>query len=557
MDDFREYFFKQYIKFEPEDGTFVGYHNSDDALKDLTPAAMASEGAFYERVAAIIGKQKLDPIDRAMIETLAQYRLRFIQQNRHLGNIWYSSFPFRVLADQVVRASTPDHWPAIAERISRIPKFLDVQLSNLKTGISVQRIPDRYSYLSCVEGLYGALTGSGGGKRFFTQTVIETATNVLPPGDVLVQELAAVCRSAEEHYLAHIAAVDDAIMPLARQNLKFAMGAEEYSWRLQNVFHLSTSADDLFRDAEYELDRITEIMCGEASKYLNRPISNTAQLRAALGEIRASEGRIPSPGSEDKALAAYRGMAEKASKFIVDKLLFSDVGSLAFDIIWMPPGLTGVAPAANWPALLMDSHSKGYFVVDKARAVPAKAAPNLSVHEAIPGHYLQSHSWQTIYSQDPSPVRFCQIHDEANVVSGFWATMLNIEGFAHYGERLMIDEQFYDDPVERLEAWAGQSLRAMRVIVDVGLHAKQFTVDDAAQLLFEKGLDAESLAAAKSDVVNRYALLPTQAMTYMVGRKQIEQLRAAWSKQNPGDPLSKFHASFLRYGPVQPALMKC
>lgn len=134
--------------------------------------------------------------------------------------------------------------------------------------------------------------------------------------------------------------------------------------------------------------------------------------------------------------------------------------------------------------------------------------------------------------------------------------MLNIEGFAHYGERLMIDEGFHDDPVERLEAWAGQSLRAMRVIIDVGLHAKGFTVEQAAQLLFEKGLDAESLAAAKGVVVNRYAILPTQAMTYMVGRKQIEQLRETWSKHNPNQPLSTFHDVLLRCGPVQPALVK-
>lgn len=58
-------------------------------------------------------------------------------------------------------------------------------------------------------------------------------------------------------------------------------------------------------------------------------------------------------------------MAEKAAQFITTKSLFSGLGSLAFDIIWMPPGLTGVAPAANWPALLMDAQSKGYFVVDK------------------------------------------------------------------------------------------------------------------------------------------------------------------------------------------------
>ena len=50
----------------------------------------------------------------------------------HIGNVWYSSFPFRVLANQVIRASSPERWLAILTRVSQIPSYLEAQLSNLK-----------------------------------------------------------------------------------------------------------------------------------------------------------------------------------------------------------------------------------------------------------------------------------------------------------------------------------------------------------------------------------------------------------------------------------------
>jgi uncharacterized protein (DUF885 family) len=116
----------------------------------------------------------------------------------------------------------------------------------------------------------------------------------------------------------------------------------------------------------------------------------------------------------------------------------------------------------------------------------------------------------------------------------------------------MIDQGLYTDPEERLEAWAGQSLRAARVMIDVGLHTKGMTLDQAAVVLYEKGLAAATLEDAARDVRGRYALMPTQAMTYMVGRRQIEQLRDAWIGKNASRPLSEFHRAFLSYGPLPP-----
>jgi uncharacterized protein (DUF885 family) len=89
-------------------------------------------------------------------------------------------------------------------------------------------------------------------------------------------------------------------------------------------------------------------------------------------------------------------------------------------------------------------------------------------------------------------------------------------------------------------------------VVDVGLHAQRMTIDDAANFLFENGLSDESLDQAKRHETGRYAVYPTQAMTYNVGRRQIERLRDAWVHTNPTRPLADFHAQFLSYGPIAP-----
>ena len=165
----------------------------------------------------------------------------------------------------------------------------------------------------------------------------------------------------------------------------------------------------------------------------------------------------------------------------------------------------------------------------------------ISYHEANPGHHFQL-SIEQEFAGRPALRRF----------GGILAGTAFAEGWGLYCERLAEEMGLYRDDYERLGMLGAQAWRAVRLIVDSGLHALGWDRTRAVELAMSAGLPRGTAEVE----VDRYISWPGQALSYKVGQIELERLRAA-ATQRPGFSLTAFHDRILELGTLPlPALRR-
>ena len=163
---------------------------------------------------------------------------------------------------------------------------------------------------------------------------------------------------------------------------------------------------------------------------------------------------------------------------------------------------------------------------------------NVTVHEVYPGHYVQF-----LYSkQFPSDVR------------KVFGASSNIEGWAHYGEQMMLDEGFHaDDPRYRLAQLQDALLRDVRFVVGIKMHTQGMTVEEAAKLFQTEAFQPEPVAlqeAKRSTSDGTYGY-------YTMGKLMILKLRDDYrAKMGAAYTLQSFHDAFVKLGPLPLPLVR-
>jgi len=157
---------------------------------------------------------------------------------------------------------------------------------------------------------------------------------------------------------------------------------------------------------------------------------------------------------------------------------------------------------------------------------------SMAFHEGIPGHHLQI----AIASELQDVPEFRKhIHNSAYA-----------EGWGLYTERLSDEMGLYSSSVDRMGMFSADSMRACRLVVDTGLHALGWSREQAVQYMVANSPLAEGVVRPE---VDRYIVSPGQATSYMVGRLEIQRMRAE-AEQRQGDTfeVKKFHSAVLDSG---------
>jgi uncharacterized protein (DUF885 family) len=121
------------------------------------------------------------------------------------------------------------------------------------------------------------------------------------------------------------------------------------------------------------------------------------------------------------------------------------------------------------------------------------------------------------------------------------------EGWALYCEELMKEKGFYPDAGSIIIQLKDQLWRACRVVIDVRLHTGKFSFEDAVEMLVRTARLEEVSAEAE---VRRYTQTPTQPLSYLIGRIEIERLHRDFVKKYPHVSLKDFHDRLLSYGTI-------
>ncbi|WFL76222.1 DUF885 domain-containing protein [Altererythrobacter arenosus] len=164
----------------------------------------------------------------------------------------------------------------------------------------------------------------------------------------------------------------------------------------------------------------------------------------------------------------------------------------------------------------------------------------LYLHEGAPGHHFQ--------------ISLAQENEALPAFMRFGGTTAFIEGWALYAETLGYEMGFFEDPWNRYGTLQDEQLRAMRLVVDTGIHAKGWTRQQAVDFMLENSGMTRTEVVAE---VDRYIAIPSQALGYKVGALKIQELRERASKALGKDfDIREFHAQVLNTGGLPLAVLE-
>jgi uncharacterized protein (DUF885 family) len=344
---------------------------------------------------------------------------------------------------------------------------------------------------------------------------------------------AALVESVKPAYEAIIAAMTEQARRASTDDgvWRFPDGADYYATLLKNYTTTELSADQIHELGLQQVARIHQEMAA---------LMPALHMRGALAQflvaMRDRKDLYYSNGPSGRAM--YLAETQKALDAVTAKLpqWFATLPRAPLVVKPVEAFREKSAGKAFYQRPAPDGSRPGTYYVNlyDMAAMPTMEVEALVYHEGIPGHHLQL-AVQTELSDLPAFRKF----------GGVTAYS---EGWGLYAEKLAKDMGQYTDPVRDFGRLQLELHRAIRLVVDTGIHAKKWTRDQAIRYVLDNSAEPRP-AATKA--IERYIVMPGQATAYMVGRLKISELRER-ARTALGDrfDIRAFHDVVLRNGPV-------
>jgi uncharacterized protein (DUF885 family) len=512
-------FLDEYFSLHPTIATSIGDHRFDDRWPDVTEVGRQARLAFVDRWLAELGGLGEDSLsaDQAIDRDLVVIELeaeRFAETELR-DETWDAMTWVYLFGDGIFTLIARDFAP-LAERLASVAGRLE--------GLPV-----------LLEGAKIALRGPGDGRpvgRFQTETALEQLPGVAEligdalgdaeraaPDDPAVAALrprleaaAAAARSALADFEAHLR---DDVLP--RSDGEGRLGAELFARKMRHTMRSdSLTAERILSAAQREFDAVRAEMVRLARELWPRwrrgatmPDDDGAIVRGVLDAIAAEH---PQAG---ELLDFCRAETARIEAFCRDNDLIG-LADEPLDIRWTPTFLRAFGGAMLIPPGPLDKGQKAFFAITPMpddwaperkesylREDNARMLRLLTIHEAVPGHYLQG-----VYANQSASI--------ARAI--FWSGVF-AEGWAVYVTQVMMDVGYgASDPALLLTHWKFYLRAVTNAIIDARIHVDGMTEEEAVALMVDGGFQEEAEARAK---YNRARLSSTQLSTYFAGSLEM------------------------------------
>jgi len=541
-----EQFVEEYAALDPITATYTGIAGYDDRLPDLSPdgfeareeltrAALADvEAAAPPDERAAVARDAFLERLRLSVETVAAGKAR-----SQLSVIDSGLHAIRQAFDLMPTENEGD-WVNIDARLAAIPRALEGYRATLREEAGRGHVVAQRQYAE-VAGQVRSWTGQeGDGGDLFAQLAArgaESAQESLP--ESLQADLAQHAAAASAAYADFGRFLTDELAPRGRQ--KDAVGREEYALASREYLGAEVDLEQTYRWGWEELKRLADEMVVTAGQ-----IKPGATVNEAVAFLDAD------PGRKIAGKEAFREwMQELADRTI------AELADVHFDIPEPIRRIECRIAPTNDGGIYYTGPSEDFTrpgrmwwsVPDTVSEFSPWREVTTVFHEGVPGHHLQIA--QTAYRHDLLnrwQRLFCWVSGHG-------------EGWALYAERLMDDLGYLADPADKLGMLDGQSFRAARVIVDIGLHLEleipkdnpfDFHPGEAwtpALVLEFMRQHCQMDDAFLQFEVKRYLGWPGQAPSYKVGERiWLEAREEAKARQGADFDLKAFHRAALDLG---------
>jgi uncharacterized protein (DUF885 family) len=522
---------------DPIAATEWGVAGHDDRLPDLSPAGL-EECADLQRasLAALTRSPKDTEADRIAAEVMTERltaSLELYDAGEHFRSVRVLHSPqdsVRRSFDLMPVESEAD-WQVVASRLRAVPGALEGIRATLQEGLSRRLVSARRQVLACAAQcdtwggrddasssfFAGLVRGYAGGS---SAAVLDNAAGAAAQAYL---ELGAWLR---EHYLPAATRADP-------------VGRERYALAARSFTGSELDLDDTYQFGWAELHRIE----GRMAAVCERIVPG-----ASLGEVIAHLESDPERVIDGvEAFQQWNQELIDTTMASLDGVHFDIAGPIRrCEAMIAPPG---GAAAMYYTGPSEDFSRPGrtwYPTLGKTR-FPLWREVSICYHEGVPGHHLQIA--QVRYLAD----RLNRFQRLAGFTSGHG------EGWALYAERLMGELGYLDDPAFELGMLSAQAMRAVRVVVDIGLHlqlripageryhpGERWAPELALPFVIERSCFPADFMASE---VDRYLGWPGQAISYKVGeRVWLESRQAAKDRKGAAFDLKDFHRYALDLG---------
>ncbi|MCP3973149.1 MAG: DUF885 domain-containing protein [bacterium] len=524
-------YFQWKLMTEPISASLIGIHDYDAEFGEFSRAAedrhITELRAFASRAAAV-DPAELNASDRITRDVLifetenaadvAETRSAEMAVNHTIG--LQAMIP--VVVPQL-SIETAEHADAFIERFSKSQQAYGEMNDRLAEGVANGRTPMASTAQKTVDQIDGMLampvdqdpfmnaqTPAGADEAAWKERLAALVTDHVRPAlqsyrDMVAESVVPAGRSDDEPGLCHLPDGEATYARYVKQHTSLPLDPEE-------IHHLGLRQIDSLAEEYRTLGQ--EVLGTSDLKEIYTRLRDDPDLHFTTGAdvVAASEAAM---AKAKAAMGDWFGRLPKADCVVAE----TPSGPTAF---YFPPATDGSRPGTFF-VNTEDPTRWGRFEIEA-----------MAYHEGIPGHHLQ-----LAISQELEDVPEFRKHAQVTVYA---------EGWGLYTERLADEMGLYTGGLERIGMLSADSMRAGRLVVDTGIHAKGWTREQGIQYFLDNSPMSRGTVEGE---VDRYIGMPGQALAYMIGRLEIMRMRAeAEAAMGDGFDIRGFHDTVLSSGLV-------
>lgn len=434
--------------------------------------------------------------------------------------------PFKTLANYEDNLSRHDDYIAITDR--SIAKFRDGVASGVvETKLTIDRVIKQLDTQLAIPVSDSQFMGP---VRMFPDSFSEADKARLT---------AAYKAKTKEIYKAHERLRDflrDEYLPVARESVGLSQmkgGDKLYALMIEQTTTLPLTADEIHNLGLSEVARIKGDL-----EALKAEVGFNGTLGEFFDFVR-TDAQFK-PASREALTQSYYDIGKQVDAKIGD--YFSLLPKSELKIEPYDPAIEQFSAGGSYQQGAPDGSRPGTFYFN-AWDLPSRLTTGnvtLYLHEAAPGHHFQ--------------ISLAQENEALPAFMRFGGTTAFVEGWGLYAETLGYDMGFYDNPWNRYGTLQDEQMRAMRLVVDTGIHAKGWSREQAIDfMLANSGMTRTEVVAE----VERYIAIPSQALAYKIGALTIQRLRKR-AQAALGDrfDIKAFHEQVLNTGGLPLAVLE-